>query len=470
MLTLIDDLPQRAVAEVLCPAIQKMLAHSQHNDAVMKHLETEYRLLCDLCQGSISVSSFVCTSCHYEICLLCMEKPPIVEVKTCRYPVARSLLGEHKWVPVTRRTPQQLRQLLQEIHAAIERPIVSTSKPTSDAQTAILLKGAHDFRAVPVLCPDDIRVFEDLWAAQVPLLVEPLPDFRPEIWTPSVFMRGHEDEMVRMITHKGESLAEEQVTLKSFLRKFEESVAETGFIVKLKDYPPSQSFSSAYQDHHFAFQSSLPFPMYTSERGFFNLAAHIPAYVNFGNDVRRWSTASIKPDLGPKLYMATGDNDSRMSSDEDLLISSLKTTKTPLPIGKAGFGSHPSIQDDLEDIPEACTTDFPPRKGSTRLHLDMSGAVNIMVEDLTGVGALWTIFAAEDTDRVRAFLREQHHLSPSSPCPIHAQRYYLRGSDLRQLFVGQGVIPYIFTQRKGQAVFIPAGCAHQVSTLSPYVT
>ncbi len=126
--------------------------------------------------------------------------------------------------------------------------------------------------------------------------------------------------------------------------------------------------------------------------------------------------------------------------------------------------------DDSVDIPDTIIADSA-RQGSTKLHLDMSGAVNIMVVDIADRGSLWTIFAAEDADPIRRYLRRKHSLPSSSPCPIHSQNYFLGPIDLRTLFVEENVVPYIFTQKKGQAVFIPVGCPHQVkhSVIRPSV-
>lgn len=164
---------------------------------------------------------------------------------------------------------------------------------------------------------------------------------------------------------------------------------------------------------------------------------------------------------GPKGYLSSPD-----------FVPQVKTLRPPPPatVPVAGVESQsdsadasPSIEDKFVDIPDANAVDDATRQGSTRLHLDRSGAVNIMVEDLSGKGALWVIFAPEDINSIRRFLRRKHNLPLSSPCPVHAQQYYLRKDDLRALFTEEGVIPYIFTQMKGQAVLIPAGSAHQVS-------
>jgi [histone H3]-dimethyl-L-lysine9 demethylase len=65
-------------------------------------------------------------------------------------------------------------------------------------------------------------------------------------------------------------------------------------MLKLKDWPPSSSFGNRLPRHGAEFISALPFPEYTDPRyGPLNLAAKLPAGV-------------LKPDLGPKSYVAYG--------------------------------------------------------------------------------------------------------------------------------------------------------------------
>lgn len=63
---------------------------------------------------------------------------------------------------------------------------------------------------------------------------------------------------------------------------------------KLKDWPPSNLFEERLPRHCAEFISSLPYQEYTNPScGFLNLAAKLP--VN-----------SLRPDLGPKTYIAYG--------------------------------------------------------------------------------------------------------------------------------------------------------------------
>jgi lysine-specific demethylase 3 len=146
-------------------------------------------------------------------------------------------------------------------------------------------------------------------------------------------------------------------------------------------------------------------------------------------------------------------------------------------------------------------------KGSTRLHMDMADALNIMTytapcPDGSPGCAAWDLFRAEDSEKIRSFLREK--FSPVNANangtngaasnvngnaggananangqkgktttvkgnewqgmndPIHGQQYYL-DEDLRlELYQRTGVMSFRVYQQPGEAVFIPAGCAHQV--------
>ena len=132
----------------------------------------------------------------------------------------------------------------------------------------------------------------------------------------------------------------------------------------------------------------------------------------------------------------------------------------------------------------------PGSKGSTRLHMDMADALNVMLyaskcEDGTEGYAVWDLFKAEDSDKLRGFLRRKFgqpqsggggqglaaiaggggssgSAIPIAHDPIHGQQFYL-DVELRQaLFDECGVMSYRVYQRPGDGVFIPAGCAHQV--------
>ncbi|KAF5776740.1 putative transcription factor & chromatin remodeling &Metalloenzymes JmjC family [Helianthus annuus] len=100
------------------------------------------------------------------------------------------------------------------------------------------------------------------------------------------------------------------------------------------------------------------------------------------------------------------------------------------------------------------------------------------VESKETDGALWDIFRREDVKKLEEYL--SNHLKEFQyPCgcpidkvynPILDQTFYLTSEHKRKLKAEHGVEPWTFTQHLGEAVFIPAGCPHQVRIFKPSLT
>jgi hypothetical protein len=107
--------------------------------------------------------------------------------------------------------------------------------------------------------------------------------------------------------------------------------------------------------------------------------------------------------------------------------------------------------------------------GSTRLHLDVTAVVNIMLyaadhPDGSPGLAVWHIFPEDATSVLREFLLEEPTVGFNGlGDPIHNHVIYLNPPLLALLARKCGIQPYTIYQAPGDAVFIPAGCAHQVS-------
>ncbi|KAK9765609.1 hypothetical protein K7432_005928 [Basidiobolus ranarum] len=86
-----------------------------------------------------------------------------------------------------------------------------------------------------------------------------------------------------------------------------------------------------------------------------------------------------------------------------------------------------------------------------------------LAEDHRDAGAVWDIYHFQDLPKIRVFLREYaDEIGHSVDDPIHDQVFYLNETLRQRLFAKYGVRGWRVYQNPGDAVFVPAGCAHQV--------
>ena len=291
----------------------------------------------------------------------------------------------------------------------------------------------------------NIQLFQDQWRRGQPVMVANVSNkLDMNLWSPNAFNAEFGElkhDIINCKTHKKIP----QVPLKWFWDGFENLKARMldnqgmPMLLKLKDWPPEDDFAQYFPQRFSNLMAHLPLWDYTRRDGGFNLASFMPDFF-------------LQPDLGPKMYIAYG---------------------SPLY----------------------------PEYGSTKLHMDMSDAVNLMVyvgipedgnsedtmrEGLKAVdeagcdiamkkrvrdqgvriGALWHIFHPGDADKIRDFINKLsmekgHKLEPHND-PIHDQSTYLDGHLRNRLFQEYGVEGYAFAQCEGDTVFIPAGAPHQV--------
>ncbi|XP_020549011.1 uncharacterized protein LOC105160354 [Sesamum indicum] len=91
-------------------------------------------------------------------------------------------------------------------------------------------------------------------------------------------------------------------------------------------------------------------------------------------------------------------------------------------------------------------------------------------EDIAHGAAVWDIFRRQDVPKITEYLQKhqkefRHYnnsLVDSVVHPIHDQTFYLDEKHKRKLKEEFDVEPWTFAQHLGEAVFIPAGCPHQV--------
>ncbi|KAI0059793.1 hypothetical protein BV25DRAFT_1808342, partial [Artomyces pyxidatus] len=244
--------------------------------------------------------------------------------------------------------------------------------------------------------------FLPIWARGIPVVISHVNRQFQGTWTPAYFSDNFGSNPVKLTDCETEE--EVNATVAEFFDSFGSYHANPHH--PGKDWPPNADFEAIFPELHDAFKFGVPVQDYTRPDGVCNLISHFPM-------------SSVKPDIGPKLYNAYG------------------------------------------------TEQIDARHGSTRLHLDVTGAINIALSvGNSGAGeaggALWHIFAREDVTGLRAFLRTVQS-TPEIGDPIHNQSIYLTPSMLESLARDHNIRPFTIRQRVWDAVFIPAGCPHQVS-------
>nr|XP_051692562.1 lysine-specific demethylase 3A isoform X2 [Oryctolagus cuniculus] len=291
------------------------------------------------------------------------------------------------------------------------------------------------------------NVFRECWKQGQPVMVSGVHHkLNTELWKPESFRKEFGEQEVDLVNCRTNEIIT-GATVGDFWDGFEDvpnrlKNDKEPMVLKLKDWPPGEDFRDMMPSRFDDLMANIPLPEYTRRDGKLNLASRLPNYF-------------VRPDLGPKMYNAYG-----LITPEDR------------------------------------------KYGTTNLHLDVSDAANVMVyvgipkgqceqeeevlktiqdgdsDELTikrfiegkeKPGALWHIYAAKDTEKIREFLKkvseEQGQENPADHDPIHDQSWYLDRSLRKRLQQEYGVQGWAIVQFLGDVVFIPAGAPHQVHNL-----
>lgn len=102
--------------------------------------------------------------------------------------------------------------------------------------------------------------------------------------------------------------------------------------------------------------------------------------------------------------------------------------------------------------------------------MDAADAVNILSyasasrNKKKAGSAAWNIFPRDAAPIINNYLRDRKVLEGENHRNlIHSQNYFLTSQDRKILSKDYGVKSWRINQETGDAVYIPAGCAHQVS-------
>ncbi|XP_055961698.1 lysine-specific demethylase JMJ25-like isoform X10 [Mercurialis annua] len=258
-------------------------------------------------------------------------------------------------------------------------------------------------------------------------------------------------------------------------------------LLKLKILP-STKFDELLPRHDAEFTHCLPFKEYTHPgNGPLNLAVRLPE-------------DSLKPDMGPNTYIAygwtqelgRGDSVTKLHCDMSDVVNVLThTAEMTLSPEKLFYIERLRRKHRKQDIRELYASNESPEEeadaevqngcGGTSIDKGRPdtevqngcGGTSIDKGRPDAGGAVWDIFRREDVPKLQEYLnkhfKEFRHIHC---CPlqkvvhaIHDQTIYLTVEHKRKLKEEYGIEPWTFIQKFGDAVFIPAGCPHQVRNL-----
>ncbi|CAH1427083.1 unnamed protein product [Lactuca virosa] len=401
----------------------------------------------------------------------------------------------------------------------------------------------------------DLKHFQWHWSKGEPVIVSNVLETTLGLsWEPMVMWRAFrwasnskENKLSDEAAINCLDWCEVDVNLQKFFTWYTDGIYDTeGWpqILKLKDWPPSNSFEERFPRHGVEFITSLPFKEYTHPRdGYLNLAVKLPE-------------KSLKPHMGPKTYIAYGVSEElgrgdsvtklhchksdvvnvlthtatvtldsehckrinvlkklhKAQDQKELYVDNTKDATSNQVVGLKKQEGHKTTSNQSDQYllkEESCEgVEFNIDKKDKKRKDSMKGVVGVgpdgnkrkkkkgrkqvvssdseevdKQDDISGScvdgfdlgdgGALWDIFRREDTPKLQEYLKKHFKEFRHVFCrpveqvihPIHDQTFYLTMDHKRKLKEEFGIEAWSFVQKLGDAVFIPAGCAHQVRNL-----
>uniref|UniRef100_A0A8C0KVI6 Lysine-specific demethylase n=1 Tax=Canis lupus dingo TaxID=286419 RepID=A0A8C0KVI6_CANLU len=291
------------------------------------------------------------------------------------------------------------------------------------------------------------NVFRECWKQGQPVMVSGVHHkLNTDLWKPESFRKEFGNQEVDLVNCRTNEIIT-GATVGDFWDGFEDvpnrlKNEKEPMVLKLKDWPPGEDFRDMMPSRFDDLMANIPLPEYTRRDGKLNLASRLPNYF-------------VRPDLGPKMYNAYG-----LITPEDRKYG---TTNLHLDVSDAAnvmvYVGIPKGQCDQEEEVLKTIQDG----DSDEL------TIKRFIEGKEKPGALWHIYAAKDTEKIREFLKkvseEQGQENPADHDPIHDQSWYLDRSLRKRLHQEYGVQGWAIVQFLGDVVFIPAGAPHQVHNL-----
>ncbi|KAJ3693934.1 hypothetical protein LUZ60_009414 [Juncus effusus] len=343
------------------------------------------------------------------------------------------------------------------------------SKPTKKANLR-LSAGRKESGDNYLFCPLGEEVqegqlghFQKHWMEGEPVIVRDVLALTSGLsWEPMVMWRAlretkykDQDERLTVYALDCRDWSNVEIGIRTFFTGYEDGEShgdDYPQLLKLKDWPPASSFDERLPRHGIEFITALPFKEYSDPRcGPLNLA------VKLDKDM-------LKPDLGPKTYIAYGIREELGYGDS--------VTKLHCDMSDAVNILTHTTEVKLTEKQIKAVAKNKRKENKNKDESKINDLENNKEENENYGGALWDIFRREDVPKLKEYLIKHkseftHENKPITKVdhPIHDQSFYLTVEHKRKLKEEFGIEAWTFEQNLGEAVFIPAGCPHQVRNL-----
>ncbi|XP_072334913.1 probable JmjC domain-containing histone demethylation protein 2C isoform X2 [Scyliorhinus torazame] len=294
--------------------------------------------------------------------------------------------------------------------------------------------------------PSNWKIFRECWRQDQPVLVSGVhKKLNSNIWKPESFCEEFGDQKVDLVNYKDGSIIS-SVRIQDFWDGFEDltkrfkSKCGESMLLKLKDWPSGEDFRTTMPSRFDDLMKNLPLPEYCDPEGNLNLASRLPNFF-------------VRPDLGPRLYSAYGQSTVKEHGTINLHLDIADVFNVLVYIGvpKGNANNHRAAI--LTKIEED--------------EIDENTKKRLKDGDETP-GALWHIFSAKDTNKIRTFLQKanedqgQESLEHDS---IRDHTCYLNKKLRLKLYKECGIRSWSIFQFLGDALLIPAGALRQMQNI-----
>ncbi|KAF6141214.1 hypothetical protein GIB67_024298 [Kingdonia uniflora] len=250
------------------------------------------------------------------------------------------------------------------------------------------------------------------WIKGEPVIVHNVLDTSCLSWDPMIMVRGLRERMISTVSKGCAQLevmamdclawCETVVNIHQFFKWYSEGQCYGNMwpkMLKLKDWLPSNLFEELLSCHFVEFITALPFQECSNPNcGFLNLAVKLPK-------------KSLKPDMGPKTYVAYGINKELgrgdsvtklhcdMSDAVNVLIHTAEVVLSPGSLTKFEDLKNKHIEQDKRELKELfdASLEYNKAEKESRGH------------DLEKNGVLWDIFHRQDVPLLQQYLLKHYN-------------------------------------------------------------